>query len=104
MQCTWNSSSLCVNVEGIMICSCNYTFFSEFSLALYGEMMASKRKQFSLVEKAEIIKKAKDYNGSNAGFTNVIGILYSTLQTISKEVFWSKIQKSWQTWLKKNHI
>lgn len=47
--------------------------------------MCQKETLFYLLEKLEIIRKAKDYNDSKADFINFIGILDSTWQKILKQ-------------------
>lgn len=45
----------------------------------------SKRKCFSLAEKAEIVEKAKEFHGTKVDLAKSLGIAYSTLQTILKK-------------------
>ena len=59
----------------------------------------SRRKCFSPVEKSEIIKKAKEFNGSKVDLAKSLSIAYSTLQTILKreasvELSTEKLRKS----------
>ena len=45
----------------------------------------SNRKCFSLAEKAKIVKKAKEFNGTNVDLAKSSGITYLILQTILKQ-------------------
>lgn len=45
----------------------------------------SKRKCFSLAEKAEIVEKSKEFHGTKVDLAKSLGIAYSTLQTILKQ-------------------
>ena len=45
----------------------------------------SKRKCFSVAEKAEIIEKSKVFKGTKVDYAKSLGIAYSTLQTILKQ-------------------
>lgn len=60
-------------------------FIRKFSLALYNKICHQEKKKFALLEKVEIIRKPKDYNGGKINFASLIEISYSILQTILKQ-------------------